>query len=76
MLVWSPKICSLISNRKSVAEKTQIRTVDQETAKATGAHLSEGDLFLAGELGHALLKRGRAGRANGPFVGIGRSIRP
>jgi hypothetical protein len=34
-------------------------SINQETANATGAHLSEGD-FLAGEGGHASLKRGRA----------------
>jgi hypothetical protein len=34
-----------------------IRAIDQETANASGAHLSERDLLLAGELGHAPLKR-------------------
>jgi hypothetical protein len=33
-----------------------VRAIDQETANASGAHLSEGDL-LAGEGGHAPLKR-------------------
>jgi hypothetical protein len=33
-----------------------IGTVDQEIAKAGGAHLCEGDLFLAGEGWHAPLK--------------------
>jgi len=34
-----------------------IRAIDQETANASGAHLCEGDFLLAGELGHAPLKR-------------------
>ena len=42
-----------------------IRTVDQETANATGAHLSEGDL-LAGESGHAPFKRARSKQAYHP----------
>jgi hypothetical protein len=33
------------------------------SALRCGAHLSEGDLLLAGELGHAPLKRGAAGSA-------------
>ena len=31
-------------------------STDQETANASGAHLSDGDLLLAGELGHATVK--------------------
>jgi hypothetical protein len=33
------------------------------SALRCGAHLSDGDLLLAGELGHAPLKRGAAGYA-------------
>jgi hypothetical protein len=29
-----------------------VRAIDQEPANASGAHLSEGDLLLAGEGGH------------------------
>jgi hypothetical protein len=35
----------------------EIGTIDQEAADASGAHFGEGD-FLAGQGGHALLKRG------------------
>jgi hypothetical protein len=28
-------------------------SISEETANASGAHLSEGDLLLAGEFGHA-----------------------
>jgi hypothetical protein len=34
-----------------------VRAIDQEPANASIAHLSEGDLLLAGEGGHAPLKR-------------------
>src|ERR1700730_2194497 len=34
-----------------------VGAIDQETANARGAHLSESDLLLAGECGHAPLKR-------------------
>jgi hypothetical protein len=56
-----------------------IGTVNQETAHASGAHLSEGDLLLAGEGGHAPLKRGRTletivlSRLTGNEAGRGRA---
>jgi hypothetical protein len=37
-----------------------IREIDQAIPNASGAHLSEGDLFLAGSFGHAPLKRAQA----------------
>jgi hypothetical protein len=37
-----------------------IRAIDQAIPNASGAHLSEGDLFLAGSFGHAPLKRAQA----------------
>jgi hypothetical protein len=39
------------------AAATEVRAIDQQTANASGAHLSERDLLLTG--GHAPLKRGR-----------------
>jgi hypothetical protein len=41
-----------------------VRAIDQKTVDASGAHLSKCDLLLAGELGHALLKRGPIGVGN------------
>jgi hypothetical protein len=35
-----------------------VRATDQEAANASGAHLCKRDFLLAGELGHARLKRG------------------
>jgi hypothetical protein len=40
-----------------------IRAIDQNPADASGAHFGEGDLLLAGELGHARLKRGPNGES-------------
>jgi hypothetical protein len=37
-----------------------IREIDQPTPNASGAHLSEGNLFAAGSFGHAPLKRAQA----------------
>ena len=45
-----------------------VRAVDQETANASGAHLCEGDLLLAGDLGHTPLKRGPESLSNRPIV--------
>ena len=56
-----------------------VRAIDQEPANASGAHLSEGDLLLAGEGGHAPLKRGRTletivlSRLTGNEAGRGRA---
>jgi hypothetical protein len=41
-----------------------IRAIDQETAHASFAHLSESDFLRAGEGGHAPLKRGPNRQAN------------
>ena len=46
-----------------------VRATDQEAANASGAHLCKRDFLLAGELGHALLKRGRCGEANNQCLG-------
>jgi hypothetical protein len=51
-----------------------IRSIDQETANAGGAHLSEGDL-LAGD-GHALLKRTLQRRANRPIGWVRNKAKP
>jgi hypothetical protein len=48
-----------------VAPAPVIRAIDQEPANASGAHLGEGDLLLAGEGGHAPLKRAVTGFAIG-----------
>src|ERR1700730_15058572 len=47
---------SVAADRRPVAAFV-VRAIDQETANARGAHLSEGDLLLAGEFWHATLKR-------------------
>jgi hypothetical protein len=49
-----------------------VRATDQEAANASGAHLCKRDFLLAGEFGHAPLKRGTAGCANCP-IGWGRN---
>jgi hypothetical protein len=36
-----------------------VRATDQEATNASGAHLRKRDFLLAGELGHARLKRGQ-----------------
>src|SRR6202022_4441405 len=41
-----------------------IRAINQQTANARSAHLSEGDLLLAGAFGHAPLKRAMTWRAS------------
>jgi hypothetical protein len=33
-----------------------VRAIDQETTNASGAHLSEGGLLLAGEFGHGAIE--------------------
>jgi hypothetical protein len=52
-----------IAADRCVVAAAIIGTVDQEAANASGAHFSEGDL-LAGQGGHALLKRGEVVTAN------------
>ena len=37
--------------------------LDQQPANARGTHFGEGDLLLAGEFGHAPLKRGQSRQA-------------
>src|SRR5260221_10436214 len=41
--------------------------MDQETANARGAHLGEGDFFLAGEGGHAAMKARSDGGVESPI---------
>jgi hypothetical protein len=54
---------SLAADRRPMAALV-IRAIDQQTANADGAHLGEGDFVLAGEGGHAPLKRGLKGESN------------
>jgi hypothetical protein len=44
-----------------------IREIDQPTPNASGAHLSKGNLFVAGSFGHAPLKRAQAKSSSSGF---------
>jgi hypothetical protein len=44
-----------------------IREIDQPTPNASGAHLSEGNRFVAGSFGHAPLKRAQAKSSSSGF---------
>ncbi len=43
----------------------KVLAIDEDAAHAGGAHFAEGDLLRAGEVSHALLKRGTVGYAIG-----------